>query len=478
MVEAFVGESAFHDGVRSFLVSYALRTVQNRDFWSSIDSKSSREVAAWAERWFTQPGLPLVKLTSQCVNNRRIISLEQMRLTLRQEATASEPEEWTIPVGILNVAPGERTRYALLQKVSDNFETGNCLAAIKANPGALGYFRVWYEPALVGQLEQHTDLLDESDRVNLVSDVFATVQTQRTPVSVFMDLVDRWRDDRSLNVWRAIRHALVALDQIEAGDAGRERFQSCVCTLLGDRFGHLGWEPVAGEPTERSQERAELIETLGHFGDRAVIDEAFRRFEALQKDPAAVPPSLKQAVLRLVGRYSSESTFTALQDLAREESSPADKQLYLDALGEALDPALANLFLEQQASLPNMNLASFSTILANVAEAGEHADLVWHYLKSRPDLLENAELWRNGDLVAALAFGLNTPQFREEFLSAAENFASVVPSSRLSDALILHALRADSQATIEPALDAWVDKRLGVKEQPVPSPASAATKGK
>jgi aminopeptidase N len=244
---------------------------------------------------------------------------------------------------------------------------------------------------------------------------------------------------------------------------------------LADRFGRLGWEPVAGEPVERSQERAELIETLGRFGDRAVIDEAFRRFEALQKDPAAVPPSLKRAVLQLVGRYSSETTFKALQDLAqKEESSPADKQLYLDALGNALDPKLANLFLEQQASLPNMNLASFSTILANVAEAGEHADLVWRYLKSRPDLLQNAELWRNGDLVAALAFGLNTPQFRQEFLSTAESFAGVVPSSRLSDALMLYTLRADSQATIEPALDAWVDKRLGAKEQP----ASVSTKGK
>jgi aminopeptidase N len=471
MIEAFVGQSAFHDGVKSFLVSYALRTAQSQDFWSSIDSKSSREVAVWAARWFTQPGLPLVKITSQCVNDRRIVSLEQMRLTLRQEATAGEPEQWTIPVGILNVVPAERTRYALLQKVTENFETGTCQAAIKANPGALGYFRVWYEPALVGQLEKHTDLLDESDRVNLVSDVFATVQTQRTPVSVFMDLVDRWRDDRSLNVWRAIRHALVALDQIEAGENGRERFQSCVCTLLGDRFGRLGWEPVAGEPAERSQERAEVIETLGRFGDRAIIDDAFRRFEALQTDPAAVPPSLNGAVLRLVGRYSSEGTFKALQELAQKESSPADKQLCLEALGDALDPGLVNLFLEQQASLPNMNLASFTMILANVAEAGEHADLVWHFLKNRPDLRENAELWRNGDLVSALAFGLSTPQFRQEFLSAAQSFAGVIPSSRLSDALMLHDLKTDSQATIEPALDAWVNKRLSGKE-PEPSPDS------
>ena len=463
MIEAFVGEAAFHDGLKSFLVSYALRTAQSQDFWSSIDSKSNREVAVWAARWFTQPGLPLVKITSQCINDRRIVSLEQMRLTLRQEAAAGEPEQWTIPVGILNVAPAERTRYALLQKVTENFETGHCQAAIKANPGALGYFRIWYEPALVGDLEKRSDLLDESDRVNLLSDVFATVQTQRTPVSVFMDLVDRWRDDRSLNVWRAIRHALIALDQIETGDSGRERFQSCVCTLLGDRFERLGWEPVAGEPAERSQERADLIETLGHFGDRAIIDEAFRRFEALQKDPAAVPPSLKGTVLRLVGRYSSDGTFKALQELARKESSPADKQLCLDALGAALDPDLVSMFLEQEAALPNMNLASFTIILANVAKAGEHADLVWRYLKGRPDLLENAELWRNGDLVSALAFGLNTPQFRQEFLSAAQNFSGVIPSSRLSDALMLHDLKVDLEAAIEPALDAWVNKRLSGK---------------
>ncbi|MBV9490033.1 MAG: M1 family metallopeptidase [Verrucomicrobia bacterium] len=459
MIEAFVGESAFHDGIRSFCASYLFRAAQSRDFWTSVDSKSNREVATWASRWFTQPGLPLVKVTAQCVGDRRIVSLEQMRLTLRQEA-GSEPEKWTIPVGIRNVMPGGRTRYAVLEKLNDNFETGPCQTAIIANPGAVSYLRVWLEPVLVGQLEKYSELLEESDRVSLVSDVFATVQTQRTPVSVFMDLADRWRDDPSLNVWRELRHGLVALDRLENGEAGRERYQNCVCTLLRGRFERLGWEPAADESVERTQERAELIETLGRFGDRAVIDEAFRRFEALQNNPGAVPAGIKGAVLKVVGRYSSEATFKALNQFAQSDASPADRQLYQDALERALDPELIREFLDQQASLPNTNLTSIATTLAKVAETDEHADLVWQFVQRHPELAQNQELWRNGDFVAALALNLGSPQYRQEFVDSAQSFSGVVLASRLHNALMLHDLEADSQPTIVPALDAWVDKRL------------------
>jgi aminopeptidase N len=457
MVEAFVGDAPFHEGMRSYIASYQQRSVHSREFWSAIDAKANRPVANWAERWFIQPGLPLLKLTSQCVVNRRVISLEQTRFTLNEAGEQSDnAEQWTVPVGILNVAPGEPARYALLEKLNDNFESGTCETAIKANPGDLGYYRVWYEPTLVADLEKRADLLSEVDRINLLSDLFATVRTRRVPISVFMGVADRWHDDASLGVSRFLLDAFLVLDHLEARQRGREAFQAYVSSLLRPRFDRLGWQPKPGEAVEDSLQRAELIEALGRFGDRSVIDGAFHRFQSFHGDQGAIDPSLWRTVLQIVGQYASPAIFEQLEELEAKEPTPALKAACREALEGALDPELAGRLLDSLALSRPAHAASLASSLARIADRGEHADLVWKFLENHSDLLHAEDLWRNGELFVALTQDLGFWASRRETLSRIQTDAGLPVPARLVNALTVYNLDLDAQGTIVPALDDWI----------------------
>ncbi len=474
MVEALVGPSAFADGVRSYTALHHGQAVRAADFWSALDSKTDRNVSAWAPRWFLQAGFPLIKVTSQCVHDRRVVSLEQSPFLLTAGTTDGAAQSWTVPVGLFNVGTGERARYALLEKVSDNFETGPCRTALKANPADVGYFRVWYEPALVSDLEAQSAALGEADRVNLVSDVFATVVTRRTPVAVFLDLVNRWRDDPSLNVGRAFRDGLAKLDDLEAGNPGRARFQQAVCGLLRPGFARLGWTPAANEPPESAVERAETIECLGRFGDRGVIDEAFRRFDALASRADAPADRLQAAVVRVAGRYANEGTFRTLEALAESATAASDRRLYLEAMAGALDPELAARFLQTQAAATDQGWRTVATRLAEVADRGEHADMVWRYLQERRDLLDNPELWQDGALASALARGLADPAATREFLAD----RAATSGARAQQALAERQADTEAAATVVPALDAWVDGALNDRPSAQkPTPAKRPSSG-
>ncbi|HEY0789545.1 MAG TPA: ERAP1-like C-terminal domain-containing protein, partial [Chthoniobacterales bacterium] len=457
MVEAFVGDGPFHDGVRSYIASYGQRNVHSREFWSAIDAKATRPVANWAERWFTQPGLPLLKLTSQCVANRRVISLEQSRFTLNEpDAPGEDAEQWTIPVGILNVAPDEPARYALLQKLNDNFESGTCQTAIKANPGDLGYYRVWYEPALVAELENHSQILGEVDRVNLLSDLFATVRTRRVSVSVFLGVADRWGGDASLGVSRFLQDAFLVLDHLEAKQAGREAFQAYVSSLLRPRFDRLGWEPKRDETVADSLQRAELIGALGRFGDRSIIDGAFQRFENFHGDQSAIDPSLWHTILQVVGQYASPTIFEQLRALEAQETAPALKVACREALEGALDPELARRLLDSLASSPPAHAAALASSLARIADRGEHADLVWQFLEARPELLHAEDLWRNGELFSALTQDLGFWASRRETLDRIEAEAGSPVPAWVTNARTIYNLDLEAQGAIVPSLDDWV----------------------
>ena len=88
----------------------------------------------------------------------------------------------------------------------------------------------------------------------------------------------------------------------------------------------MGWDKRTGEKVETQDYRALLIETLGFFGDRDVIDESFKRFESYKENPSSLAPELRSAVVAVVGRYSSPPVYNELLSMANETQSVEEKE--------------------------------------------------------------------------------------------------------------------------------------------------------
>jgi len=381
--------------------------------------------------------------------------LEQSRFSFEPNDNVSQP--WIVPIGILSTADPHRPRYALLEKITENFDFPGCDGALNANADSFGFYRVWYDPDLLSRLGWDWSRLSEEERVDFVSDTWAMVMSNRTPVTAYLALLDRLRSESSYSVWHNVIQALTMIDRLEREQSGRAAFQAYVCSLLGPLFQRVGWDANPDEELATKLLRSDLIQTLGAFGDRGVIDEAFRRFEESRKGHADLSPDLRRAVTEVVGRYSSTAIYDELRQSAREAPLLEAKQDFYHALEVALDPDLAKRTLQLAITMsPTESKAAFSA----VAVAGEHAELAWLFTKNQLDDLHaqhNEKLW--SDLLTKIAEGFNSSGYADELVQLARAQGSADSLSKAKAAADQLHFRAKLKDHLLPDVDDWVLKK-------------------
>jgi aminopeptidase N len=461
MLEGFLGDDAFRDGIRLYLKENQFSNANAINLWSALERSSGRSVAKLASTWIEQPGFPLVKVTAECLNRNRVVTLEQSRFSFEPNDNVSQP--WIVPIGILSTADPHRPRYALLEKITENFDFPGCDGALNANADSFGFYRVWYDPDLLSRLGRDWNRLSEEERVDFVSDTWAMVMSNRIPVTSYLALLDRLRSDSSYSVWHNVIQALTMIDRLEREQSGRAAFQGYVCALLGPLFQRVGWDAKADEELATKLLRSDLIRTLGAFGDRGVIDEAFRRFEESRKGQADLSPDLRRAVTEVVGRYSSSVVYDELHHSAQQAPLLEAKQDFYHALEVALDPDLAKRTLQLAITMsPAESKAAFSA----VAVAGEHAELAWLFTKNHLDDLHaqhNEKLW--SDLLPKIAEGFNSSGYADEFVQLARAQGSADSLSKAKAAADQLHFRAKLKDHLLPDVDDWVLKKLDGRVQ-------------
>jgi aminopeptidase N len=456
MLEGFLGDDAFRDGIRLYLKENQFSNANATNLWNALEKTSGRSVTKLASTWIEQTGFPLVKVTAECLNQNRVVTLEQSRFSFEPNDNVRQP--WIIPIGILSTADSHRPRYALLEKITENFDFPGCDGALNANADSSGFYRVWYDPDLLSRLGRDWNRLSEEERVDFVSDTWAMVMSNRTPVTSYLTLLDRLQSESSYSVWHNVIQAVAMIDRLERGQSGRAAFQAYVCTLLGPLFQRVGWDAKSDEKLATKLLRSDLIEVLGAFGDRVAIDEAFRRYEQSRKGQAELAPDLRRAVTGVVGRYSSPTIYDELHESAQQASLLEPKQDFYHAIEVALDPDLAKRTLQLAIT---MSPAESSAAFSAVAVAGEHAELAWEFAKNHLDDLRaqhNEKLWSN--LLPKIAEGFNASGCADELVQLARAQGSaefLIKAKAAADQL---QFRVKLKEHLLPDVDDWVLKKL------------------
>jgi aminopeptidase N len=473
MLEGFLGDEGFRDGIRLYLKQNQFSNATATNLWAALDKTSGRSVSQIVSPWLTQPGYPMIRVTAECVKSKQVVTLEQSRFTLEP---ATNDQQWIIPVGILSTFNPHRPSYALLDKITQTFDFPDCWGALNVNANDLGFYRVWYDPDLFAKLLREWDRLSEEERVDVVSDTWAMVISNRSPVATYLTLLESLGDETSYSVWHNVLQALITIDRLEQGQPGRAAYQAYVCSLLNPLLERLGWYPNNDEELATKLFRNELIETLSIFGDRSVINQAFERFEQLLKNPNSLTPDLRGAVVAVVGRYSSEAIYAQLHHLAREATLLEAKDDYYNAMECALDPKLAENTLELAVS-QELSPAESAGAFAKISSEGEQADLAWNFVKDRLDVLEkdrSQTLWTV--LVPAIVEGMYDQKTAEEIISLSKAHATDNGLIRTQLAADLLRARAKLRERLLPDIDDWVKKRAGTRVETVQnSPAITST---
>lgn len=334
MFEAALGEEAFRDGLRRYMRAHAYANATAGDLWFHLSQAAKRDVGAQIAGWIEQPGFPVLDVATRCVGGRTEVTLSQQRYN--DDPASQAAGIWQVPV---TLAAGPQTRSLVLGREPQQASFDGCAAPVLANAGDAGYFRVRYDAATFARLRSEFATLPAAERIGLLADTYALAESGRVAFIDYLSLVAGGTAGRSASEWRGIIERLETLDLALRGSPAQPALRAWSRRVLAPELARLSWVPGAGDDSQTLSLRADLIEWLGHFEDGPTIARA-RALEAERPDGAAIPPSLRGAVLATVARYADEATFERLRAALKAATRAEDARQLRGALTRVRDPKL------------------------------------------------------------------------------------------------------------------------------------------
>ena len=461
MLEVYLGDEGFRNGMRIYMKRHQFSNTTTEDLWAALEEGSGKAVRALAAGWTTQPGFPVVKIAAECRDGKHAFTLTQERFTLNDPEAV--PLTWKVPVLIGTVEGESQTisfwTQVLLEGTPFALAWGKCDETVITNVGDTGYYRTQYAPDLFASLARRVTAFPEADKLTLLGDTWAMACAGRGPASNYLQLADALRGDKSYAVWNQIFGVLEEMDRLERDQPGRRPLREFSVELLRPVFESVGWEAKPGEPRNVGLLRVRLIETLGYYGDGAIIEEARVRFAAFLKQSDTLAPDLRPVVVRVVGRYADEATWNKLHDLARQSFRSEQKRIFYDGLQQVIDPQLAARTMAISLT-DEMRPAEKNANLARVADARDGDRLAWEFFLAHDvKLMSDVEEFRRERYIPSTLGSSVDPAAADELLAylKAKRPADRTIEAERTAARIRY--RGELRTRAVGDIDAWVDTR-------------------
>jgi aminopeptidase N len=461
MLENYLGEVAFRDGIRSYMSAHAYGNTTTADLWRALERTAHKPVTGIAASFTEQDGVPLIAVETTCSGDDQRLTLRQDRFVIapaRAAAAAFPPRDWQVPIAIGPVGARQPPEIVLLLGATE-IPVRSCGEAIKVNLGDIGYYRVEYGPASMAALAKSLPQMSPADRVNFLADSWAMVQAARAEPPSYLALVESIGVDDRRPVWDQVIGVFSALNRLSRDRAERPVVQRYARAKLRPVFDRLGWDGSGSGDDDNTLLRGSLIWVLGELGDEEIIAESKRRFAGFLREPQALPVALRDAVTHLVGVTADRATYDTLLALARKSTVTNERLRYYYAAASARDAALARdtLALTLTDEVPGTIVTG---LINSVAASGERPDLAWDFLQKNYDAL----------------FAKQGVQFRDQFIASfmtnfsddghAAELTAFAPAQATSGGRVMAAraletiaISADLKARALPAVDAWIKAR-------------------
>ena len=319
MIEAFLGEATFRNGLSRYLHRYRFANARAEDLWGALDEVSDQPVSRIMAAWITRPGYPVVRAAW----SNGTLTLQQDRFRASGECSS---ETWPIPLRI-GTATGEERRLFESPSVEIPAVTPR---GLRINPDRTGFLRVLYDDRLFDERVEGFSSLSPIDQATLTDDTVAFVYARMNPI------------DRVLRLLRA------------AETSSEELTVSCFVSVLNDLR-----VPLHDDPEFAAADRGFLRAQIARVGiDRrvaedesdqllreAVADSLVRADPTFAREMADRFPAIDRAVpeirpaiaLGFASANESEA-FDPLVERLRSSVLESDRMQLLGALSGFQDP--------------------------------------------------------------------------------------------------------------------------------------------
>ncbi len=312
MLEQYLGETVFRDGIRAYLARHAYGNTDTADLWDALAEVSGESVADIMRPWIFTGGYPAIWLdepSPRRVHQRRFLA----------NGRIDDPAQWSVPV-VTRESDGTLGRL-LVDPDGTDLAPGS---DPYLNAGAHGFYRVRRtDSALSALIETGFASLGPAERFTVIDDAWVMCAAGQIEVAPVLELIGAFAGETDLHVWRRIATCIQSLDHLSAG-AMQAQLAGWVDPLTAD-----AWEAALDDHSGAGVERrAVLFGLRGEFGGDLDLEAQARSI----MDDSLAPVAMRAAATKLSAAFGDDALLDHLIGRFRAASTPQDEQRYLHAL--------------------------------------------------------------------------------------------------------------------------------------------------
>ncbi|HEY5331206.1 MAG TPA: M1 family metallopeptidase [Acidobacteriaceae bacterium] len=379
MVENFLGEEVFRQGVHNYLTAHLYANATAEDFWNAQTATSHQPVDKIMSSFIDQPGVPLVKVDAHGSS----LAVDQSRFFNSPQApTGAAPQSWTLPLCFKTAAAPHCS--LITPETHDVDVPTDAASPLYVNAATKGYFRTEYTPQETAAITAEAETkLSVEERIGYVGDRWALMEAGHGSVGDYLDLALALKNDPNANVLETALGNVQAIDRRIATPQDSERLHALIRKQFEPIYAAAGG-PMKKEPEDRMERRSLLFSFLGAADDPAVEKQAETITMQLFSGKDTSDPALNDASVALTAKYGNAAFYDAMKAISQKSTNPSLQQETLFLLANFQDPALVKRTLDYAVSGEVRNQDSYELIIGLLVHSRTQAQ-AWDYVRNNWD---------------------------------------------------------------------------------------------
>lgn len=386
MARALVGDDALRKGLKNYFAAHQYNNATGADLWNALGTAAGMDVKAVMNSWLEQPGYPVVTAK---------VEAGELKLTQQQFFIGDGEDkgrEWHIPLNsnyqnvpaIFKDSEISLGNYAELKAENNN-------QPFRLNVGNNSHFIVKYDDALLSDILEHNDQLDNMSKMQILQDLKLLAAGKQIIYAQVIPFLKKFAGGNSVVVNSMIYDLAYDLEDFTEPESEEEiNLRKFIGNLSDKQANRLGFEPKANDSKDDQVTRRYALGGMLYAKDKDFVNNAHEIFESHKSSLISLPADIRSLVLRNeIKNFNNEELFNKFLDSYRETSDASYKgnlsAALTDTKDETLLAKLVDKFKDSETIKPQDLRGWYRDILAN--PKGEQ--LAWDWVRNEWQWLED-----------------------------------------------------------------------------------------
>ena len=316
MVHAYMGDTAFREGLQAYMKKHAYGNTAAADLWNAWTEASGKDIGAFLTPWISQSGHPMVRAT---ITDQEVQLSQERFFSNPKDFDQNDPTIWPIPL-----LAGDALKEEVLADPQATFALQTTDKPFLLNQGRTAFYVPLYPEAHLTTLAEQVrnGQMDTTDRLALLNEAYDLARAGQQPTLQMLKLLEAYQHEASEPVWDAISSAIAGLRLLtEDDEAIKPKVRAFVGNLAREQYERLGWDRIEGESHFDQLLRPAILSLMG-FSEDPMVHAKAKELLASASKPEEILGDIRGVVFSINARFGDEQAFEKLFNWVKTERSP------------------------------------------------------------------------------------------------------------------------------------------------------------